>query len=94
MALVNTIDHLKEERAKFARDVEYLKETAVDDMLDERVEAAELCFESETVEELTEAADFVERLSDEENIVESADELTRILDAEGDISFDQMIGLE
>ena len=94
MSLVNTIDQLKEERAKFARDVEYIKETSLDDILDKRIETAELCFESESVDELTEAVKFVERLSDEENIVESANELSRILEADGDISFEQMIGLE
>lgn len=94
MSLTSTMDYLKESRAKFARDVEYVKEISHDDVIDECVESAEFLFEPETTEELQEAVDMVERLSDEENLVESADELSRILEADGDISFNEMIGLE
>ena len=39
--LTNPIESIKLENAKFARNVEYLKETAIDDVLDDRVEGAE-----------------------------------------------------
>ena len=93
MSMMNTMEYLKEERAKFARDVEYLKETSSDDVIDDRMEKAELLFESESLEDLMEAADFVERLSSEENVVESVDEINRIINAESDITFEEMIGL-
>lgn len=92
--LTNSIQALREERAKFVRGVEYIKETAIDDMIDERIERAESEYVRESVDELEEAADMVKRLSPEEDLVAEAAELDRILTAEDNITFNEMIGIE
>ena len=53
---------LQESRAKFARDVEYLRETALDDAIDERTDAAESTVVAESVDELTEALEMVDSM--------------------------------
>lgn len=92
--LTSTYDSIREQKAKFVRDVEYLKETSLDDMIDERVETAQSQFVRETIEELEEAASMVNRLSiDDEIAIESA-EVQRLLDTETNISFNEMVGIE
>lgn len=92
--LTQPIDEMRKNTAKFLRDVEYIKETALDDMLDERMEVTESIFESEKMEELIEAAEMVKKLSGEEDIVEESAEVERILNAEEDMTFEEMIGIE
>ena len=91
--LTSAINSIRENKAKLARDVEYLKETALDDRIDERVMRAEACFEKATLEEYQEAAGFVDRLSSENDLVEESMEVERILKAEGDLTFNEMAGI-
>lgn len=92
--LTNTIEAIRTERAKFIRDVEYIKETAKDDVLDNRMEVAESLYVRESVEELEEAADMVKKLSSEEDVVAESAEVETILNAEENITFNEMIGIE
>lgn len=92
--LTNSIDAIREEKARFARDVEYIKETYLDDVLDQRVEVAESLYVRETMDELEEAADMISKLSSEDDIVAESVEVNRILNADGDISFNEMVGIE
>lgn len=92
--LTTAMDSIRETNAKFARDVEYIKETANDDIIDARVEMAEAQFSHETIGELEEAADMVGKLSAEENVVEEKAEIDRILNAEENLTFEEMVGIE
>lgn len=92
--LSNSIDELRVERAKFAQSIEYLKETAIDDEVDERTELAEEMYEREKTDELQESADMIKRLNPEEELMEESVELDRILNAENDITFNDMIDME
>ena len=92
--LTSTIDSIREDNARFAREVEYIRETALDDVIDQRIEVAERQFDNETIEELEEAVDMVKRLSNDEDVVEEAAEIEKILNAEGDITFNEMVGIE
>lgn len=92
--LSGSLETIKMERAKFARDVEYQKEIAFDDYIDERTEIAESLINKETIEELQEAADMVNRLSGEVNMVAENAEIERIMNAESDLTFDEMIGID
>ena len=92
--LTNKIDQIRESKARFAREVEYLKETALDDMIDERIEEAESQYVRETMEELEEAADMVNKLSGEEDVVAESVEIEKILNATEDITFEEMCGIE
>lgn len=93
--IASIIDDVKARRAKFAREVEYLKETALDDEIDERTEVSESTFMTkETVDELKEAASYVDRMSGEEDLVQEAAEINYILTNGSDCTFDEMIGLK
>lgn len=91
--LVSPIEDIRRANAEFARDVEYLKETALDDQLDDRIAIAESQFEAETIEELEEAVELVKRLPDEEDVVEEKAEVDRILSADKNLTFDEMAGI-
>lgn len=92
--LVQPIDAIRESNASFLRDVEYLKETAIDDMIDERTEVAESVYETEKMEELIEAAEMVEKLPGDVDLVTESEEVQRILDATEDMTFEEMAGIE
>ena len=91
--LNSAIDDIRREKAVFIRDTEYLKETALDDMVDERMDAVESVFERETVEDLMEAAEMVKKLSGEEDVTTESAEVEKILNAKEDISFEEVIGI-
>lgn len=92
--LTSTIDSIRKENAIFARDVEYIKETAIDDEIDERMESAENVFDRETIYELEEAASMVKRLPSDVDFVAESAEISRILNADSDITFEEMAGID
>ena len=93
--LSSIADKIRLENAKFSRDVEYLKEIANDDIVDDRLSVAEeSVFGPETVEEREEALDLVNRTSAEDDPIEEAEEVERILNAESDLTFMEMAGLD
>ena len=92
--LTSSLDAIREERAKFARDVEYLKETAIDDVIDQRIEVAESQYVRETISELEEAVEMVNRLPEDIDVMEESAEIERILNAETDLTFNEMVGIE
>lgn len=91
--LTNPIESIKLENAKFARNVEYLKETAIDDVLDDRVEVAESQYVGESIEEMEEASHMVNKMPANENLVEESAEIDRIMNADDNITFEEMINL-
>ena len=91
--LTNPIESIRIENAKFARNVEYIKETALDDQIDERVEAAESDYAPESIEELEEAAAMVNRLPDIVDPIEESAEIDRILSATENITFEEMANI-
>lgn len=92
--LNNILDGLKRERAEFARDMEYLRETAIDDVIDERTEAADLMNHTETSDELLEAAHMLEKVSDEEDVMQESAEIDKIMNADENITFNEMVGIQ
>ncbi|GEM_PF-4492305 len=94
--LSNTIDSLKLENAKFARDVEYLKETAIDDVVDDRLYTAEgaILNEYDRRVDLMEAAQYADRLSDDEDVMTESSEIDKIMNATDDLTFEEMTGME
>ena len=91
--LTNPIESIRIENAKFARNVKYIKETALDDQIDERVEAAESDYAPESIEELEEAAAMVNRLPDIVDPIEESAEIDRILSATENITFEEMANI-
>ena len=91
--LTNPIESIRIENAKFARNIEYIKETALDDQIDERVEAAASEYYPESIEEMEEAAAMVNRLPEDEDPVEESAEIDRILNATENITFEEMANI-
>ena len=94
--LQSSINTLNENRAKFARDIEYLREMAIDDEIDDRTEVAESTIVGETIEELQEALEMVNEMPIDMNVEMAleSEEVQRILDADDNITFNEMVGLE
>ena len=88
--LTNPIDAMRYENAKFAREVEYLKEIALDDEIGDRVEVAESQYTGESVEELEEALTMVNRMPSDVDMIEEAAEINRILKADENLTFEEM----
>jgi hypothetical protein len=93
--LNSILDNIKLERAKFARDVEYLTEMAIEDEVDDILEAAEeeVLGTLETSDMLLEAAAELDKISDEDTEFSNA-EIQRIMEATEDMTFDEMIDLD
>lgn len=94
--LSNTIESIQRENAKFARDVEYVKEITKDDMIDDRVFAAEsaVLLHNDSHKEMKEAAEYVNALSSEDDVIKENAEVERILNADHDLTFEEMAGID
>lgn len=87
-----TIDSMRRNRAVYARDIEYLKESVRENKIDDYMEAGESLFFKESTDDLLEAKEFDQYFTADES--ESAEkELDRILNTKEDLTFDQMIGI-
>lgn len=91
--ITNTIDSLTRARAERAREIEYLREIAKDDVIDNRLNIAESMYVRETTEDYLEAAELVDSISEDDSGLRDV-ELNRILNAKGDITFNEMAGIE
>lgn len=90
--LVTAIENMKHQRAEFAREIEYLKESVLDDEMDARLTVAEELYVRESVEDYEEAKKELDLISESEETQKNA-EIKRILNADHNITFDEMIGL-
>ena len=91
--LTGILESVKRDRAKSARNIEYLREMAREDVVDDRTEVAESQYVKETIEDYSEAAEMIDQLSSDDSKEEAA-EIQRIMEATDDITFDEMIGIE
>ena len=91
--LTGILESVKRDRAKSARNIEYLREMAREDVVDDRTEGAESQYVKETIEDYNEAAEMIDQLSSDDSKEEAA-EIQRIMEATEDITFDEMIGIE
>ena len=91
--LTGILESDKRDRAKSARNIEYLREMAREDVVDDRTEVAESQYVKETIEDYNEAAEMIDQLSSDDSKEEAA-EIQRIMEATDDITFDEMIGIE
>ena len=90
--LNNIVNKMKTERAKYSRNLEYLKECAADDHVDYYTELA--TNEKMTSLEIKEAARMLENISaDDEEVTESV-EVEKILNSETNLTFEEMVGIQ
>lgn len=85
-----SVDAIITERAKFARDVEYMKAMASDALEDQRV--YDMMTEEVDDEGDEEIEDLLQELPSEPTADEN-DEISNILNAKDMLTFDQMIGI-
>ena len=67
--LTGILESVKRDRAKSARNIEYLREMAREDVVDDRTEVAESQYVKETIEDYKEAAEI-------QRIMEATDDIT------------------
>ena len=89
--LTKLSDSIKRKNAEFIRDVEYIKETAYEDMLDERMESFMEDVSELSMGEIRNDLDSLNELTDEPEQDEA--EVQRIMTADRDLSFNDMIGV-
>ena len=89
--LTKLSDSIKRKNAEFIRDVEYIKETAYEDMLDERMESFMEDVSELSMGEIRNDLDSLNELTDEPEQDEA--EVQRIMNADRDLSFNDMIGV-
>ena len=94
--ITSILSGLKKDRAKFVRELAYIREDAEENLYMERVEKAERAkgkVKVDDFESFVEAATILETMPDDYNEEDDA-ELTRILESTDDLTFDEMIGIE
>ena len=91
--LTGALDAMRRERAKYARDVEYIRTMMFEDALDDREEEIDLAISGpDDPDEIVSAVKTVEQIPEEDDF--SDDEVDRILASKHDLSFDEMIGCD
>lgn len=89
--ITNLSDSIKRKNAEFIRDVEYIKETAYEDMLDERVQSFMEDASELSMGDIRSDLDELDNLNDDPEQDEM--EVQRIMTADKDITFNDMIGV-
>ena len=89
--LTGTLNKIREEKAARIRDVEYIREMAQEDAIDDRLFDLEMRTASETDNIYAESAATIKQISTDTNFVQ--EEVQRILDADHNLSFDEMLGI-
>lgn len=89
--LTGTLNKIREERAARIRDVEYIREMAADDAVDDRLFDLEMKTVNESGNIFAEAAKTVEQIPTDESFRQ--EEIDRILNADHDLTFDEMLGI-
>ena len=90
--LTGTLNKIREERAARIRDVEYIREMAADDAVDDRLFDIEMKTIKDCGNIYSEAANTVEQIPTDESFRQ--EEIDRILNADHDLTFDEMLGIE
>ena len=90
--LTGTLNKIREERAARIRDVEYIREMAADDAVDDRLFDIEMKTVKESGNIFAEAAETVAQIPTDESFRQ--EEINRILNADHNLTFDEMLGIE
>lgn len=90
--IAGILDSIKLERAKYCRELEYVREMANEDEIADRMDAAESQYIKETADDYEEAFETAEEIPTDDSDAES-EELQRIMESAEDLTFDQMIGV-
>ena len=89
--LTGTLNKIREERAALVRDLEYIREMAAEDAIDDRLFDIELMNIKESGNIYAEAAQTVNQIPTDDSF--RNEEIVRILNADRNLSFDEMLGI-
>lgn len=89
--LTGTLNKIREEKASRIRDIEYIREMAADDAIDDRLFDLEIKTMKEVGNIYEESVETVNMIPADESF--RKDEINRILTANHTLSFDEMIGI-
>ena len=89
--LTGTLNKIREERAARIRDVEYIREMAAEDAIDDRLFDLDMRLVKESGNIFEESAETVDMIPTDDSF--RKEEINRILDADHNLSFDEMLGI-
>ena len=89
--LTGTLNKIREERATLIRDIEYIREMASEDEIDDRFFDLELMNVKESGNIYAEAAETVKQIPVDDSF--QKEEIERILNSDHNLSFDEMLGI-
>ena len=89
--LTGTLNKIREEKAMRLRDIEYIREMAMEDSIDDRMMDLELRMTKESGNIYAESAQTAEQIPVDASFVN--EEVSRILNADHNLSFDEMLGI-
>lgn len=95
--LSTILESLEEDRAKFVRELEYIKEDMKESELADYTEYAEHTQYRESTEEIKgeieEAVEVLKQIDPDDSLMEM-EEIHRILTADHNLTFDEMVGID
>ena len=89
--LTGTLNKIREERATLIRDIEYIREMASEDAIDDRFFDLEMMNLKESGNIYAEAAETVKQIPTDDSF--QKEEIDRILNSDHNLSFDEMLGI-
>lgn len=89
--LSGTLNSIREERARLARDIEYAREMAAEDYAEDRFLMLERKNMASDENVYKESVELIEKIPADTQFVE--EEVSRILNSDHDLTFDEMIGI-
>ena len=88
--LTGALNKMREERARFARDIEELRQMYMEDSIDDREVEMDLTYgAADDPDELKVAADVLDKIPEEDDFTDR--EINTILNSDHDLSFDELV---
>ena len=88
--LTGALNKMREERARFARDIEELRQMYMEDSIDDREVEMDFTYgAADDPDELKAAADILDKIPEEDDFTDR--EINTILNSDHDLSFDELV---
>lgn len=88
--LTGALNKMREERARFARDIEELRQMYMEDAIDDRETEIDLTYgAADDPDELRAAADVLDKIPEDDDFTDK--EINTILNSDHDLSFDELV---
>lgn len=88
--LTGALNKMREERARFARDIEELRQMYMEDSIDDREVEMDFTYgAADDPDELKAAADVLDKIPEEDDFTDR--EINTILNSDHDLSFDELV---